>query len=108
MRATANALIPVEMANASTHLSVDLLRRRLYRSVKAVRLTTPTYQRSKRHGDCHRSTPMTQEHQPCSAPLMQPVRPTAHHPPSPPASLRPPHFHPSTPPFPAQPRQRAG
>src|SRR5438552_15423796 len=95
MKATANALIPVETANASTHLSVDLLRRRLDRSVEAVRLTTPTDQRSKRHGDCHRSTPMTQEHQPCSAPLMQPVRPTVYHPTPPQTSLRPPHFHPS-------------
>src|SRR5437667_7166484 len=108
MKATANALIPVETANASTHLSVDLLRRKPYRSARPARLTTRTCPQSRPRGDYHRSTPMTLEHQPCSAPLMQPVRPTVHHPPSPQASLCPPHFLSSTYLFPSQPRQQEG
>src|SRR5438876_11300221 len=96
MKATANALIPVETANASTHLSVDRLRRKPYRSARPARLTTRTCPQSRPRGDYHRSTPMTQEHQPCSASLMQPARPTVHHPPSPQASLCLPHVPSST------------
>src|SRR5437667_11220505 len=79
MKATANALIPVETANASTRLSVDRLRRRAFRSARPARLTTRTCPQSRPRGDYHRSTLTTREHLTCSAPLEQPARSTVLH-----------------------------
>src|SRR5207253_11271847 len=79
MKATANALIPVETANASTRLSVDRLRRRAFRSSRPARLTSRTCPQSRPRGDYHRSTLTTQVHLTCSAPLDQTARSTVLH-----------------------------
>src|SRR5216683_5566832 len=67
-KATASAPTLVELESASTHPSADPQRTRACRSAQPAHLTTPTHQRSKRHGDYHRSIPTTQEHQTCSLP----------------------------------------
>src|SRR6266704_1357093 len=78
----ASAPTLVELESASTHPSADRPRTRACRSAQPVHLTTPTYQRSKRHGGYHRSIPTTQEHQTCSRPLLPLVPPTVPHHPS--------------------------